>query len=250
MSRRPPPAPPAPPHDVVRQGGNWDAALDDPGGLSLEAVTDAALSAARTALSRVRPGAVAVVFADDALQSSLNTLYRGELGSTNVLAFSVGALEVEEPAIQPPMNGAGATNGVAAISAVEAPLSGLPGFAGEPTPDDSMLGDIVLAFETVRLEANEQGLNLSDHICHLVIHGYLHLQGYDHQTDDEAAIMEALERGALAAMGRHDPYGERGEPAGRTIDPDPHGRDRAWPRGRPVGEGGPSWPSSRETDRE
>jgi len=74
-----------------------------------------------------------------------------------------------------------------------------------------LLGDVVLAYETVAREAGEQGKSLADHLAHLVAHGVLHLLGYDHEAPHEAEAMEALERRALAGIGVADPY--RGEGA-------------------------------------
>ena len=76
-------------------------------------------------------------------------------------------------------------------------------------PDDGpapLLGDIVLAFETVTREAVEKSVSLAHHVTHLIIHGFLHLQGYDHETDKAAADMEALEIAALAALNIDNPY--------------------------------------------
>lgn len=69
-----------------------------------------------------------------------------------------------------------------------------------------IMGDIALSFETVSREAREKKIALSDHLQHLVIHGYLHLSGYDHETDDDAQDMEALEITALARLGIANPY--------------------------------------------
>lgn len=69
-----------------------------------------------------------------------------------------------------------------------------------------MLGDIVMAFETVELEAKHAGMGIEDHITHLLIHGYLHLQGLDHETDADAVTMEAHEIKALAGLGIASPY--------------------------------------------
>lgn len=69
-----------------------------------------------------------------------------------------------------------------------------------------LLGDVVLAFETVAREADEQGKPLADHLSHLTVHGVLHLLGYDHATPAEAGIMEALETAILAQLGVPDPY--------------------------------------------
>jgi probable rRNA maturation factor len=69
-----------------------------------------------------------------------------------------------------------------------------------------MLGDIALAWETCRREAEEKRVPIEDHAAHLLVHGMLHLAGHDHQADSEAEAMEALETGALAHMGIADPY--------------------------------------------
>ena len=69
-----------------------------------------------------------------------------------------------------------------------------------------MLGDVVLAAETVAREASLEGKPFEHHIAHLVIHGVLHLLGYDHEIDGEAEAMEALERAALARLAIPDPY--------------------------------------------
>ena len=68
------------------------------------------------------------------------------------------------------------------------------------------LGDIALALGVVRREAKAQGKAAADHLAHLMVHGVLHLLGYDHETDQDAATMEGLERKALAALGIADPY--------------------------------------------
>lgn len=72
--------------------------------------------------------------------------------------------------------------------------------------DPPMLGDLVLARETVEREADEQDKRFQDHFTHLIVHGLLHLLGYDHEEDDEAEEMEALEVDILKAMGINNPY--------------------------------------------
>jgi len=72
--------------------------------------------------------------------------------------------------------------------------------------DEDHLGDIALGQETVFREAQEKSIPVSHHIAHLVVHGYLHLQGYDHQTEAEAEQMESIERKALQHMEITDPY--------------------------------------------
>jgi probable rRNA maturation factor len=69
-----------------------------------------------------------------------------------------------------------------------------------------LLGDIVVAYETTRREADDEGISVANHFAHLVVHGFLHLIGFDHQDDAEAEIMEALETRVLATMAIADPY--------------------------------------------
>jgi probable rRNA maturation factor len=109
-----------------------------------------------------------IVLADDALLGRLNRDYRGKDGPTNVLSFPSGEA-ISEPA-------------------------------------GRLLGDVVLAFETCAREAATQGKRLEDHLRHLTVHGVLHLLGYDHESDDEAAAMEAQEISILAELGVGDPY--------------------------------------------
>ena len=115
------------------------------------------------------PLEVAVVLADDALLRELNRDHRGQDRATNVLAFG-------------------------GPDAVVAP--------GQPR----LLGDVVLARETVLREAAEQGKPAGDHLMHLVVHGLLHLLGYDHDVARRAGEMEALEIAVLAELGIPDPY--------------------------------------------
>ena len=128
-----------------------------------------AAAAARAALAGApTPAILGLILTDDAEQRRLNRAYRGKDAPTNVLAFAVGA---------------------------PAP----PGAA-------TLLGDVVLAVETVMREAAEQQKPLADHLRHLIVHGVLHLLGFDHESEAEAAVMEAREREILAALGVPDPY--------------------------------------------
>ncbi len=113
-------------------------------------------------------GDVSLCLADDAALQALNLRWRGLDKPTNVLSF---------PA---------------------APL----GHGGDATA----LGDIALAYETLAREAQDLGVPLADHYRHLLAHGFLHLIGYDHETDAEAERMEALETRILTRLGLGDPY--------------------------------------------
>jgi probable rRNA maturation factor len=128
-------------------------------------------SAAALGLFWRGPVELSILLADDAAQQRLNRKYRGKDAPTNVLAF--------------PARGPGAD---------------IP--CGAPV----LLGDVVLALETIAREAAEQGKSFTDHLRHLVVHGVLHLLGCDHGSPAEAAIMESLETSILAELGVPDPY--------------------------------------------
>jgi probable rRNA maturation factor len=70
------------------------------------------------------------------------------------------------------------------------------------------LGDIVVARETIAREAEAGGLTFPDHLTHLIVHGFLHLLGYDHEVDEDATMMERLETAILARLGIADPYAD------------------------------------------
>lgn len=72
--------------------------------------------------------------------------------------------------------------------------------------ESALLGDIVIAYETMAREAAAQGIPFLHHLAHLAVHGFLHLHGYDHEADDEAEKMERLERAILARLHIADPY--------------------------------------------
>ncbi|MEO3434853.1 rRNA maturation RNase YbeY [Inquilinus sp. CAU 1745] len=142
----------------------------------------AALEAGDAAEEEVEIG---IAFADDERVRVLNRDYRGKDKPTNVLSFALTEGE-ETPA---PMGG---------------PV---------------MLGDLVLARETVLREAAEQGKAPRDHAVHLIVHGVLHLLGYDHLTDADALLMERTEAAVLARFGLADPYAEVGPTEGARAAP-------------------------------
>lgn len=132
---------------------------------------------------------VSLLLSDDDTVRGLNRQWRGRDAATNVLSFpAVGAADL--------------TTVAARAAAGDYPL---------------LLGDVVLAHGVVRREAAAQGKPFRDHVSHLLVHGLLHLLGFDHETDADAAVMEPLEVGILAGLGISDPYA--GPPAAHvTID--------------------------------
>lgn len=111
---------------------------------------------------------VSVLLCDDATIRQLNRNWRGLDRPTNVLSF--------------------------------------PAPAGGPVPGPRLLGDIAIAFETTQREATAEGKSVPDHLAHLVVHGFLHVLGFDHDVEAEALRMEALETRVLADLGIDDPY--------------------------------------------
>lgn len=172
---------------------------EDPGSTSLEVAVatrdphwrdaeprceDLARRAATAAFGREEAGhglvgqvEVSLVLADDALVRDLNRTYRGQDRATNVLSFTNDA-ELDPAS-------------VARGAAIAGPR---------------LLGDVILARETVLREARDQGKSVGEHLTHLVVHGVLHLLGFDHEEAPEAEAMEALEVAILADLGIADPY--------------------------------------------
>ena len=147
-----------------------------------EAVIHRAIHAAAEIVDAdVGEAELAVMLTDDAGIRTLNNNWRGIDKPTNVLSF---------PALQP---------------------------TGPVGPDDAprMLGDIAIAYQTTRKEADDEQKPFDHHLSHLAIHGFLHLIGYDHEKDGEAEAMEALEREILAQLGIPDPYADRDPGADR-----------------------------------
>jgi probable rRNA maturation factor len=120
---------------------------------------------------------LAIVLADDSAVRLLNRQWRGIDKATNVLSFPTETADGEPP----------------------------------------LLGDIVLAYETIAREACDEGKPFAHHLAHLAVHGFLHLNGYDHQRDADAEAMEALERKILRRLAIADPYRPRARAHGKPA---------------------------------
>lgn len=128
-----------------------------------------AAAGAEAGFSPLAPPELSLAFSEDAAVRELNARWRGKDKATNVLSFPATA------------------------------------WKGRGTPPP-MLGDVILARETVLREAEEQEKPFDHHLSHLIVHGFLHLLGHDHENDSEAETMEAIERRALARLAIADPY--------------------------------------------
>ena len=123
---------------------------------------------ARAALANRRENAELVIrIVDEAESADLNATYRGKSGPTNVLSFP---------------------------------------FEAPPPVESDLLGDLLICAPAVAREAHEQGKPAAAHWAHMVVHGSLHLLGYDHETEAEASEMEGLEAEILGRLGYPDPY--------------------------------------------
>lgn len=160
--------PPALALDIVIEDETWTTVEDVP---ALAQIAAAALSANPQVALHLPAEACLALSGDDRVRE-LNRAYRAKDKATNVLSFPAPAAPASADAEQ----------GV------------------------RFLGDIIMAGGVVRAEAAELGLPIAHHLQHLVVHGLLHLMGYDHETDADAAVMEALETHVLATLGIADPY--------------------------------------------
>jgi len=141
-----------------------------------EAVIHRAVAAAAEMVDAgIGEAELAIMLTDDAGIRTLNSNWRGIDKPTNVLSF---------PAL-PPTDPAG------------------------PYDAPRMLGDIAIAYETTRKEADDEQKPFDHHLSHLAVHGFLHLIGYDHESDGDAETMETLEQEILAQLGIPDPYADR-----------------------------------------
>jgi probable rRNA maturation factor len=159
----------APEIEVLRQSPLWSGEPD------AEAIVVGAIRAAAETVADAN-GDVAVVLTDDAAIRVLNRDWRKLDKPTNVLSFPAPRRE--------------------AASGKKIPSDDAP----------ALLGDIVIAYETTAREATAEGKPFAHHLSHLAVHGFLHLLGYDHESDAAAQDMERLEAGILARLGVPDPY--------------------------------------------
>ena len=158
--------------EIVRRGGAWRQLGAIATLIRRAARVAAAAAPGRATITAPCRRVVVIALADDALMRTLNRDFRSQDRATNVLSF---------PAAPEPHRPAGAS---------------------------AHLGDVILGYETLMREAEERGVKAADHLQHLVVHGVLHLLGYDHVVDREAQVMEALETAILARFGIRDPYAD------------------------------------------
>lgn len=161
--------------EVIVEAPEWAALGLD--GLAVEVCT-ATLTALGLPAQRFE---IALLACDDARIAALNADFRDRPQPTNVLSWPAGDIDL--------------------------PLGGVPALP-DPGPDGPPheLGDIAIAYQTCVREAREQGKPVQDHLSHLLVHAVLHLLGFDHINDADAAQMEALETRILANLGVPDPY--------------------------------------------
>jgi probable rRNA maturation factor len=156
-------------HETPWPQGEWEGLGSRAVGRTLSATPHAALSETSATIE------VSIRLTSDDEVRVLNRQYRGQDKPTNVLSF---------PMVQPDL--------IDTLSNTD--------------DGEVLLGDIVLAHGVCAHEAIERGVLLEHHATHLIVHGVLHLLGYDHMTDSEAEAMEAIERDVMASLRLHDPY--------------------------------------------
>lgn len=162
--------------DTLIEDARWEA-------FGLAELAEAAAQATLTALRLPPEGfEISLLGCSDVRIAELNADFRGKPQPTNVLSW-------------PSDERAASLDGVAPVR----PSPGRPDMPEE-------LGDIAIAWETCQREAHEQGKDARVHVTHLLVHGTLHLLGFDHVRDKDAALMEGHEVRILAAMGLNDPY--------------------------------------------
>lgn len=160
--------------DVIIEDVRW-------ADVGLEALCERAVGAVLRHLELDPDGwDVAVLGCDDARIAALNTKFRDKPQATNILSWPSDERGTEDDGARPE----------------------------DPTGDPE-LGDLAIAFETCAAEAEAGGLAISNHTTHLIVHGTLHLLGYDHVRDGDGDLMEATETAILAELGIADPYAPR-----------------------------------------
>lgn len=155
--------------DVVVEDARWDQ-------IDLAALGARLLGNLQSQLDLPQGVAAVIMACDDARIAELNAAFRGKAVPTNVLSWPSEDRAAASPG-QPPA-----------------------------TPTTAELGDLALAFDTCHQEAISQGKSFDAHVTHLVLHGLLHLLGYDHQTDADADLMEEIEINLLETLGIPNPY--------------------------------------------
>jgi len=161
--------------DILTEDSRWDA-------LDLTGLSERALSETLVHLGLDAAQAdVSILACNDARIAELNNTFRDKAGPTNVLSWPSEDLAPEDPGAAP-----------------DRPA---------PDPDGSLpLGDIALAYDTCAREAEALGKPMTEHVTHLVVHGVLHLLGYDHIRDPDATLMQTIEAEILGKLGYDDPY--------------------------------------------
>ncbi len=154
--------------DVVIEDSRWEAS-------DIATLAERAASAVLSHLA-IDGAEIALLACDDARIAELNAEFREKPTPTNVLSWPSEERSADEP-------------------------------GGTPyPPEDLELGDIAIAYETCAREAEAQGKEFVNHVCHLLVHGTLHLLGYDHIDEKDAGLMEGLEVEILGKLGIADPY--------------------------------------------
>ena len=156
--------------DLVIEDDRWAA-------LEMNALAERAAGAALIIADVASEYEICVMACDDARITELNGQFREKPTATNVLSWPAFELSSETDGGRP-----------------------------TPPPPAESLGDIAIAYETCEREADAMGITMQAHVLHLIVHGCLHLLGYDHETDKDATLMEELEVKALASMGVDNPY--------------------------------------------
>lgn len=160
--------------DILLEDRRWSA-------MGLDALAERAFAAVLAHVGIAAPTEISLLACNDARIAALNADFRGKPQPTNVLSWPADERAAAEP------------GGVPALP--------------RPGPDGMIeLGDIAIAHDICAREATEAGRSLADHATHLIVHGVLHLLGYDHDRDADAALMERIEVEILGKLGISDPY--------------------------------------------